>query len=199
MNACIDTPQYLSHDLPISLVAKGFEVETLIREIGDHPDVWDRYTLRKEVYNGPHNQMSDIWVRYNSWDNYKGDPVAFNNEHISSWYPVVDDIPSVKKLVMDVYNYVGGVELGGVLITRIPPNGIIAPHVDKGWHARYYEKFAVQLCGNEDQSFNFVKAKLSAKPGDLYTFDNSQLHWVTNNSLTDRMTLIVCLRRYHGR
>jgi aspartyl/asparaginyl beta-hydroxylase (cupin superfamily) len=90
---------------------------------------------------------------------------------------------------------VGGKQLGGVLITRIPSGGEVQPHVDHGWHAGHYEKFAVQLRGNQEQAFCFEDAELRPEPGDLYTFDNARLHWVTNDSDSERITLIVCIRR----
>lgn len=143
-----------------------------------------------------HTGMSDIWVRYNSWKNYHGDITAFNGEHISVWYPEAHIIPAVFDLVWKVFKHVGGEKLGGVLITKIPPGGRVEPHIDSGWHASYYEKFAVQLLGNDKQAFHFEGYSLSAKPGELYTFDNSKTHWVTNDSDSDRMTLIICIRRH---
>ena len=68
------------------------------------------------------------------------------------------------------------------------------PHIDGGWHAAYYGKFALQVKGNEDQAFHFQHAHLSALPGELYTFDNSKMHWVTNDSDEERVTLIICIR-----
>ncbi len=182
-------------DVPIRLLAKGFDVDPLLTEIGKHPDVWNRHRVRTEAYGSVHQQVSDIWVRYNAWENFHGDIAAFNEPHISIWYPMCDQIPSVKSLVHQVMDYVDGEELGGVLITKIPPGGEVKPHIDQGWHAGYYTKYAVQLMGNKDQAFCFERASLSALPGDLYTFDNSKLHWVRNDSDEDRMTLIICIRK----
>lgn len=179
---------------PIFAIGSGFDVAPLLAQIRANPDVWNRHTLRTDAYGTPHGGVSDIWVRYNAWENFNGDVAAFNGPHASSWYPVVRQIPAIKPLVFDVMRYVEGEQLGGVLITRIPPGGCVAPHVDHGWHAGYYAKFAVQLCGNDRQAFCFDDAQLSAKPGDLYTFDNAQRHWVTNDSDDERMTLIICIR-----
>lgn len=179
----------------IELVGGGFDVESLLAQIDANPDVWNRHRVRTELYGTPHLAVSDIWVRYNPWRNFTGDLQAFNAPHLSEWYPVVDQIPAVRELVSQVYRKVGGRQLGGVLITRIPPGGRVEPHIDGGWHAGYYEKFAVQLRGDERQIFHFEDASLSALPGDLYTFDNSRLHWVTNDSDAERMTLIICIRR----
>lgn len=176
---------------PIELIGSGYDVSALVEQL--RGDVWNRHPVR--LY-GPHSKLSDIWVRYNAWENYDPKcPARFNDEHEAVWYPVVEDIPAVKPIVFDVMNAVGGIELGGVLITKIPPHEICKPHIDSGWHATHYEKFAVQLQSNRHQGFCFEEKELRSMPGDLYTFDNSRLHWVVNNSDEDRMTLIICIRR----
>lgn len=176
---------------PIRSLGVGFDVRELVAQIHSHPSVWNRHTTR--LY-GAHSKVSDIWVRYNAWENFT-DRETFNGPHESVWYPVIDDIPAVVPLVLDVMRTVQGELLGGVLITKIPPGEQVAPHRDGGWHATYYEKFAVQLQSAPGQAFCFENERLSADVGDLYTFDNSQTHWVENPSDEDRMTLIICIRR----
>jgi hypothetical protein len=179
----------------IRLMASGFDVSSLGQQLAGHPEAWNAHTQRTEAYETPHKAVDDIWVRYNAWSNFKGDRVAFNNAHTSVWYPVISKIPAAWSLARRVMRKVGGRQLGGVLITRIPPGGEVLPHIDTGWHAGYYEKFAIQVKGNKDQAFCFEDAKLSPEPGDLYTFDNSRMHWVSNDSNEERITLIICIRR----
>jgi Aspartyl/Asparaginyl beta-hydroxylase len=179
---------------PIKYIASGFDVDESLREIADHPEYWNQYTMRTEEMNSPHSKVDDIWIRYNDWSNFHGDRIKFNQEHESVWYPCVEKLPSVKQLVMDVMCYVQGERLGGVFITRIPPHESIDRHKDGGWHATYYDKFAVQLIGNQDQAFCFDGTELRADEGDLYTFDNSKDHWVINDSNDYRMTLIITIR-----
>jgi aspartyl/asparaginyl beta-hydroxylase (cupin superfamily) len=113
------------------------------------------------------------------------------------WYPCAEHLPSIKHLVADVMEAVEGAQLGGVLITRIPAGKQVYPHVDQGWHATHYEKFAVQIKGNLGQMFCFKDSQLSPLEGELYWFNNQQPHWVVNNSCEDRITLICCIRRAH--
>ena len=167
----------------------------LVSQINSNPSVWNRYRARTAQY--VHSDVSDIWVRYNAWENFKGDLGSFSNEHESTWYPVVSEIPYVKDITFQVMNFVRGERLGGILITKIPAGGKVNPHTDGGWHAEYYEKFAVQLASADGQAFCFEHASLSAKPGEVYTFNNSYPHWVVNESAEDRMTLIICIRRSH--
>ena len=181
--------------LPIMRLASGMNVDPLVRQLDAHPEAWNEHTMRTDAYHTPHEEVSDIWVRYNDWANFKGDPQAFNSQHESVWYPVAARIPAAWSLARHVMRMIGGKKLGGVLITRIPPGGEVKPHIDSGWHAEHYEKFAVQVKGNKDQAFCFENGELRPEPGDLYTFDNSYMHWVTNNSDSERITLIICIRR----
>ena len=177
----------------MSFLASGLDVARINAESHANPDVWNRYATRRGSY-GPHAKLSDIWVRYNDIRNLSDSRETFNEEHESVWYPEARVLPSVKDMAFRVMAMVGGERLGGVLITKIPPHTNCDPHVDRGWHATYYEKFAVQLQSDPLQAFHFEGESFSAKPGDLYTFDNSFTHWVTNDSEVDRVTLIICIR-----
>jgi quercetin dioxygenase-like cupin family protein len=101
----------------------------------------------------------------------------------------------IKPLCLDLMRAVEGVELGGVLITRIPPGAECKPHTDPGWHARRYDKYAVQITSAPGQRFHFEGESLETKPGDLFWFDNQFTHWVTNPTAYERVTLIVCIRK----
>jgi len=184
--------------LSIEHLSSGYDVAPLVDQLARNPDVWDRYTLRTKGYEAtPHKSVSDIWVRFRAWSEFDGDAAKFaNTAHESVWYPVIHQIPTAWSLARRVVRDVGGGKLGGVLITRVPAGGEVKPHVDQGWHAGHYEKFAVQVKGNAKQAFCFEDRKLSAMPGDLYTFDNSRCHWVTNGSDEERITLIICVRRH---
>jgi len=172
----------------------GVDVAPLNAEIAAHPEVWNQYSLRRQVYGSPHNNLSDIWVRYNDWANFNGSREAFNDEHESVWYPEAALIPSVAPIVFGIMAAVEGERLGAVLINKIPAGEQCLPHVDRGWHASYYDKYAVQLAANDKQAFHFEGEALVTKPGDVFSFDNEYTHWVTNDSDEDRVTLIICIR-----
>jgi hypothetical protein len=178
------------------MLKASFSVNEALDEIARHSELWNHYTQRTAGYS-PHRKIDDIWVRYNDFSKYIGDPSFFADEHDSVWYPDAEKIPAVRSLCLDLMAEVRGERLGGVLITRVPPGESVDPHIDHGWHARYYEKFCIQLMGHPDQAFCFEGHSLSALPGQAYTFDNSRLHWVTNASNVPRMSLIVCIRGAH--
>jgi len=177
---------------PIEKIGEGYYVDELVEQLQD-PSLWNRHPVR--LY-GPHSKLSDIWCRFNAWENYDPEhPERFVEEHESVWYPVVEELPALKPLVFGVLTVLKATKLAGVLITKIPPHEICKPHKDAGWHALTHEKVAISLQANEDQAFCFEDQELRTKPGDLFTFDNSRMHWVVNNSDSDRTTLIMNIRR----
>lgn len=116
-------------------------------------------------------------------------------EHESAWYPAIDVLPHLRALIFEVMREFEVERLGGVLITRIPPGGKVLPHIDRGWHASYYEKLAVQIKSAPKQAFCFEDGRFECPPGTIYAFDNSQSHWVDNDSDVERVTCIICVRR----
>lgn len=194
-------------------LAAGLDVAPIVAELAANEDLWNAYTLRTSGAAPAHNQVSDIWVRYRPWETYlelrefigyglqgqysEGHAIEqfVSEEHESTWYPAIDKLPSLRSLIFEVCRYWEVERLGGVLITRIPPGGEVKPHIDRGWHATYYEKIAVQLASNQAQAFHFEDGAFRCEPGTVYTFDNNYSHWVSNESAEPRMTCIVCVRR----
>lgn len=181
-------------------IAEGMDVNSVMAAIDAHPELWDSHRERKTSVGSPHSRMSDIWVRYNDIARF-ADRKSFNDEHVPVWYDAWAKYPDVRAalrpIIFGLMAEVGGEMLGGVLITRIPPGGGIAPHVDEGWHVEYYDKFYVSLRSAPGAEFfcdeGGVEA-LNPKEGEIWRFDNRKNHWVENRSDQDRITLIVCIR-----
>lgn len=172
---------------PIKLLSSGINVAPMLWALQEHPEFWNQNRMRTESPDSPHHGLSDIWARY------AAPGVDGSQPHESVWYPCADLMPA-RELVYPLMSAIGGDQLGGVLITKIPPGKTCKPHSDPGWHARHYQKFAIQIQSHPKQAFHFEGATLVTKPGDLFWFDNQHTHWVTNESDQDRITMIVCIR-----
>lgn len=171
----------------IALVMEEVDVSGMRDALYAHPELWDENTARTEHENSPHHGLSDIWARF-------AEPGTNGGEaHKAVWYPCADLMP-IRELVYPLMSLVNGDELGGVLITKIPAGKSCKPHIDNGWHARYYQKFAIQIDADTSQAFCFDGEELVTKPGDVFFFDNSHTHWVTNPTENDRITIIACIR-----
>ena len=180
----------------------NFDVSDLRAQLAAHPELWDQHTRRKEAPGSPHGGMSDIWVRYNDVTPYavSGDYSRFNDEHVPVWYSAYTALPALRPILISLMARVGGEMLGGVLITRVPPGRGIAPHADKSWHVDYFEKFYISIQGQQGAIFGCahdgVEEALTPMTGECWLFDNHKKHWVVNDSAEDRITLIVCIRRF---
>lgn len=177
-------------------VATDLDVLPLQTAILRQPKLFGKYPQRGNFEGSPHSEMKDIWVRYNDVEPYlkKGSLDGFADEHDSVWYPSAYAIPQVRKVVFDLMRIVEGERLGGVLITKLPPKGIIEKHSDGGWHAEYYDKYFVPILNEEGATFCFEDGVIHPKIGEAYWFDNSVPHWVENNTDSDRIAMIVCIR-----
>lgn len=183
---------------PVMQKVGHISVERLLSEVELSSDMWDQHTLRTRMYpDSPHRECHDIWIRYNSWENFDpSHPEAFSNEHKPVWYSAYIALPSVKSVIEQVADLVPYSELGGVLVTKVPPGKQVYPHSDAGrWHSEYYDKkILVLLQSAPKQSFNFPNMSFEGKSGDVFVFDNHVTHSVTNESDIDRISLIMAVK-----
>lgn len=169
-----------------------FDTSKMSEFLNSDHGLWDEYNARRTFNGSPHSEMVDIWARFG--DVSGGDYSTLSKEHDSVWYPSANLIPDIKNIAFSLMNLVRGERLGGVLITKLPAGGKIAPHSDSGWHAEYYEKFYVAIDNPDGSYFCFENDKIDAKSGECYWFRNDVLHWVENNSGRDRIAMIVCIK-----
>lgn len=171
----------------IKLVAQRLPVRELHDALLAQPYWWDSDTMRTADPASPHRDMQDIIIRWAE----PGTDGQFPHESV--WYEPAHHLP-VKGAIQAIADFAGASAVGGVFITKLPPFAMCKPHTDQGWHARNYEKLALQVAANEQQAFHFVGESLVTKPGDLFWFDNANTHWVTNYSDEDRITMIVSVK-----
>lgn len=164
------------------------DTDQLRVQLIQHPTLWNRHRGRTASPQSPHYQTDDIWARYAPPGANPKEPLAI------TWYAeILEKLPALLPIVKQIETLANSQYLGGILITRVPPGKEILPHVDRGWHAEFYTKYAVQIAAHPAQAFCYADGEHVTRPGDLYTFDNSYSHWIKNNSDEERITLIVCV------
>ena len=164
-----------------------------LAEVHLHPELWDVNPMRTAQPDSPHREVSDIWLRY------AADPSA-TGPHESVWWEAAYSLPQCAQLAEAVAAELSGNlhSLRGVLITRIPPGGVVYRHTDEGWHAASTRKIGVQITSAFGQAFCMDGVELVTLPGEAFEFDNSNHHWVVNVSDDERITMIVCIARDEG-
>ena len=177
---------------PINKLGISFDVSAL-RLFLEGCDYFGEYNQRASK-GSPHTEMSDIWARYKNPKECieSGDFSSFGLEHKSEW---LKDIKEVKDISYALMGFLDGKQLGGVLITKLPPGGKIKPHTDSGWHAEYYDKYLVSLKNESGARFCFDDVSIEPKEGEVYAFRNDVNHWVTNDSENDRIAMIICIKQ----
>lgn len=166
-------------------ITEGLDVQPVIDAIDRNPHLWDQIPIRRIYEGSPHSEMVDIWVRFGK--------ELIEGEHEAVWYDseVAEAVKPIAEKLMDL---VGGARLGGIWITKLPAGGKIDPHIDRGWHAGFYDKYYISLKSPKGSAFGFECGDIVSESGDCYFFRNDVLHWVTNNSDEERLTMIICIR-----
>lgn len=174
-------------------------VKQLAEELAEQPELWNANTMRTKFYaDSPHREADDIWIRYRDWSEYDpGNPKAFSDEHESVWYPAYYKLPAIDWILAHLQNNLGDFDLGGILITRIPPGKQVYRHSDaESWHATHYrEKVLVVVQSAPGQTFNYDRESHEGEAGNVFLFDNAPPHWVVNDSDVDRISLIFSIKR----
>ncbi|NQE60632.1 aspartyl/asparaginyl beta-hydroxylase domain-containing protein [Caulobacter sp. RHG1] len=87
------------------------------------------------------------------------------------------------------YGYAQGV-FPRVMLARMPPGGVIHPHIDANPAAKWPHKIHVPLTTNPGVVSFFGGAERSFPIGEAVEVDNLGPHWVRNDGETDRIHLI---------
>lgn len=153
--------------------------------IARHSELWNEDTLRTKIKGSPHFDVSDIILR-------------FGRPDINDLYPS-DDRPSMavlgaKGMALQIMTLVGGCELGRVLVTRLEPGMRILPHADEGGYSERFDRYHVSLQSLPGNVFRCGDEKISPETGDLWWFNNNIEHEIVNNSVGDRINLVVDVR-----
>ena len=173
-------------------IAHGYDMVPLALELARNEDLWDRNPARRTYPGSPHAAMTDITARYMPEDQIT--LATRMTEHRNVFWPAWYKLPSLRLLVMSLMTRVQAVELGSIIITRLPPGKMIQPHSDKGgWASAFYNckchctvsGSAIVTCDNEQCLF---------ETGSIYTFDNLFVHSVENRGECDRISVILSLR-----
>ena len=189
-------------------VSYGIDVNPIALALARQPELWNTITDRRSVKGTAHLDTSDIWLRFNSQDNRHDDTNdeigspewrekydKFVGEHHATWYAAYYKLPQVRKLIFQMMALCEGVELGGVLITRIPAGKSVLPHADHGWHPHHYNtKIYIPLETNGEVYNRCENETVVMNLGEAWYFNNEVEHEVINNGTTDRITLIICIR-----
>jgi len=173
-------------------LASGVDVVPVALELARADHLWDRNPERRLYPGTPHAAMTDITVRYMPEADVTME--ARRTEHRNVFWPAWHAMPSLRPMVFALMTRVQAVELGSILITKLPTGKMIDPHSDAGnWAPAYYNcKAHITLAGSalvrcEDDA-------IEMKTGTIWTFNNLLNHSVECIGEYDRVSCIVSMR-----
>jgi len=172
------------------VIATNVDIIPLLNAIMRDSALWNQNTLRTDHPNTAHAQVDDIWLRFNETD----EPAAVFDDTECVNYPAWWALPQARGLIFDLMRRVEGERLGRVLVTRLAPGRKITPHVDGGAPATYYDRFHIVLNAAPGCLFRAGEETVQMRAGEVWWFDNTQEHEVVNNSVDDRIHLIIDIR-----
>jgi len=173
-------------------LASGIDTTPVLVELARNEDLWDANPMRRTYPGTPHGQMVDITCRY--MPEALISEVSRGAEHRNVFWPPWYKLPALRPLVFGLMARVQAVELGSILITRLPPGGEILPHSDAGsWAPEFYNfKAHVTLAGQAVTTCDGEPCL--QRVGDAWTFDNLLVHAITNAGECDRIACIISMR-----
>lgn len=160
----------------------------LLHQIALHPKLWNQNRLRTEHPGSPHSACDDILLRF------QGESSQIIDDPECIWYPAWDVLTEAHNLIFDLCRVVKAERIGRLIISRLPPGGVITPHVDGGAVAQVYTRYQMPLQSALGVVFECEGEKVQMVGGEVWWFDNKRTHSVINNSATDRISLIADLR-----
>lgn len=165
-------------------------VQPLMAALARQPELWNQNDLRTTHEGTVHADASDIWLRYNDLESKT--PTIDDIDNIN--YSAFALLPQARDLIFDLMRLVEGNKLGRVFITKLPSGGRITPHKDEGKSPEHYDRYHIILKNYLDSEFRAEDEVVCMSAGDVYWFNNKVEHEVVNDSVDDRISLIVDIR-----
>jgi hypothetical protein len=176
------------------LLGAGIDVSGLNIGLHRQPELWNQHNARTDG-PGSFTGTDDIWVRFRALNELVS-PDSYSEQFDLVWYPAWHALPHLRPIVFGLMARCEAVQLGGVLITRVPGGQQVKPHNDRGrWHPEHFStKAYVPLMTNDRCISTCEDESVVMKCGEAWLFDNLVTHSTVNDGDTDRVTLIVSMR-----
>ena len=167
-------------------IMSGIDVQPLLRQVNAHPELWGHEWTQTKTNPIPTilDELQNIVLRYNKSPAWNKPAFAILNE--------------AQKIILDLMRTIPGEHLGKVIISRLPPGQKINWHVDTwpGPGEPYFQRYQIPLQANTGVFFHAGDEILQMMPGNAYWFNNQARHQVTNDSNTDRISMLADIKPF---
>lgn len=159
------------------------------------PELWDRDVYRTTFEGTPFAGMSDILLRYSDPAKWQGnrEPDALIGDLALVQYPAWAALPECHETIFNLMRRFNGLQLGRVIIARLPPGGQIKPHQDNYGAYAMQDGLRLHVCvqGLPGCLFHCGDETVQMPTDSVWWFQHREMHAAENRSADDRIHLLV--------
>ncbi len=164
----------------------GVEVTPFLKEVEGHPVGWSASTGRQEkiaVQREAH-AIPLRGLRKSAIGDRKRRDV-----HDSRWTNLSKDFPFTIAFLHGVSAELNA-SLGRAKLVRLPAGKRVYPHIDRGEYYKLRDRYHLVLLSRDGSWLKAGDEEVTMREGELWRFDNKQLHEACNHGSLDRIHLI---------
>ena len=165
----------------------------LVQQIVRAPELWKADTYLRDYPQGPFGDTETIFLRFppaSVTELERGE----RDQHECVWMDGWLHLPAARPLIFNLMGAVQGERLGRCMINKLRPGGRIYPHADTPAHAQYWDRYHIVLQSAPGCNLRCGDETVHMPRGSVWWFQNAIEHEVVNNSIDDRIHLVVDIR-----
>ncbi len=168
----------------------------LMMALQRRPNLWDQHRYRTTFEGTPFRGMSDILLRYSLPEMHEGvtDPNALVNDTMLVQYDAWHELPEAHEVIFNLMRRFKAIQLGRVIIARLPMGGVIKPHADNyGSYAARDDglRFHAVVQAAPGCLFHCGDETIQTRSGEVWWFQHQAVHSAENNSAEERVHLLI--------
>lgn len=167
-------------------ILNNVPTEPLLNEIASVDDAWaqvtgrqDKIAVQREALAIPLRGMrkSTMYGRKN------------RDVHESRWTTVSESFPLARAFITDVATRLDA-DLSRAKIVCLPAGRVVYPHIDRGEYYRFRGRYHMVLKSTAGSWMKSGGEEVRMREGELWWFDNDQMHEARNDGDEDRIHII---------
>lgn len=167
-------------------ILNNVPTEPLLNEIASVDDAWaqvtgrqDKIAVQREALAIPLRGMrkSMMYGRKN------------RDVHESRWTTVSESFPLARAFITDVATRLDA-DLSRAKIVCLPAGRVVYPHIDRGEYYRFRGRYHMVLKSTAGSWMKSGGEEVRMREGELWWFDNDQMHEARNDGDEDRIHII---------
>jgi len=166
-----------------------FDTKDIAKEL-EVTNFWNWLNMRKAPGLN-HNVVDDIVLRFQRVEGHYTLINYFDGMECVDYFPQ----GYLRNTMKAVNNQFGLSKIGRVVVAKLRPFSTIAPHIDEGEYTKNHDRFHFVVTTNPNVRFGCGDEEAHMAAGDIWWFDNKTQHYVTNAGNTDRIHIVVDIRK----